>query len=118
VVLRSLADENFTGSIVRGIRRRRPDIDIVRAQDIGLMSAPDPLLLAWAAQEGRVLLTHDVKTITRFAYDRVRANLPMPGVIEVSRDISIGQAIDEVLILLECSDDGEWEGQVLYLPLK
>lgn len=74
------------------------------------MSAPDPLLLAWAAQEGRVLLTHDVKTITGFAYDRVRANLPMPGVVEVSRDLSIGQAVEEILLLAECSGEDEWEG--------
>ena len=42
----------------------------------------------------------------------------MPGVFEVSRSISIGRAIDDILLLVECSLAGEWEGQVRYLPLK
>ncbi len=42
----------------------------------------------------------------------------MPGVFEVNRDVPIGVAIDEVLLLAECSLPGEWEGQVRYLPLR
>ena len=41
----------------------------------------------------------------------------MPGVFEVSREVSIGRAIEDTLILAECSLDGEWEGQIRYLPL-
>ena len=74
-------------------------------------------MLEWAAQEGRVLLTHDVSTITMFAYERVRAGQPMPGVFEVGRAVSIGRAIEDILLLAEYSLDDEWEGQVQYLPL-
>lgn len=42
----------------------------------------------------------------------------MPGVIEISRSIPIGQAIEEILLLAEFSEEGEWEGQILYLPLR
>jgi len=65
-----------------------------------------------------VLLTHDVSTITHFAYERVQAGKPMPGVFEVSGDLTIGRAIEDILLLAECSLDGEWEGQVRYLPLR
>ena len=116
-MLRLVADENFHGDIVRGLRRRSPDLDVVRIQDVGLSGADDPAVLEWAALEGRVLLTHDVRTITRYAYERVRAGLPMPGVFEVRRAVSIGGAIEDLLLLVECSQDGEWEGQVRYLPL-
>ena len=44
-------------------------VDIVRIQDVGLSGADDPTVLEWTAEEGRVLLTHDVKTITKYAYD-------------------------------------------------
>lgn len=71
-MLTFLADENFNGDIVRGLRRRRPELDILRMQEIGLRGVDDPALLEQAAQMGRVLLTHDVTTITHFAYDRVR----------------------------------------------
>jgi Domain of unknown function (DUF5615) len=110
-------DENFNNDIVRGLLRRRPELDLMRIQDAGLSGADDPTVLDWAAKEGRVLLTHDVSTITGHAYDRVRADQPMPGVFEVSRRVAISEAIEDILLLAECSLEGEWEGQVRYLPL-
>ena len=116
-MLRLAADENFNSDIVRGLLRRRPDLDIVRVQDAGLSGADDAAVLDWAANEGRVLVTHDALTITRHAYDRVRAARPMPGVFEVSPGVPIGRAIDDLLLIVECSLEGEWEAQIRYLPL-
>lgn len=116
-MLRLAADENFNNAIVRGLLRRAPDLDIIRVQDAGLSGADDPTILEWAAGECRVLLTHDVSTITRYAYERVDAGRPMPGVFEVGRSVPIGRAIDDIHLLAECGLDGEWEGQVRYLPL-
>ena len=117
-MVRFAVDENFNMQIVKGVLRRLPDIDIVRVQDAGLEGASDPTVLAWAASEGRVLLTHDVNTITAFAYERAAQGLLMPGVFEVSLKVPVGVAIEEILLLAECSVEGEWEGQVNYLPLK
>jgi len=116
-MLRLAADENFNNDIVRGLLRRKLELDIVRIQDVGLSGADDPTVLEWAAQEGRVLLTHDVTTITRYAYERVKAGQSMPGVFEVSRAVPVGRAIEDILLLAECSLESEWEGQVRYLPL-
>jgi len=74
--------------------------------------------LEWAARERRVLLTHDVSTITHYAYERIRAGKVMPGVFEISREIPIGVVIEDLLLLAEYSLEGEWEGQVRYLPLR
>lgn len=113
-----VADENFNNDILRGMLRRKPDLDIVRVQDVGLSNEDDPVILEWAAKEGRVLITHDVTTITHFAYAHVRAGLPMPGVIEVDDDLPIGQAVNDILLVVEASEQGEWEGQIIYIPLK
>lgn len=112
-----LADEDFDGDIVRGLFRRQPAIDLVRVQDVGLMSQEDPIVLEWAATQGRVVLTHDVSTMLAAAYVRIEAGLPTPGVFAVSQSLPIGQAIEEILLLFECSVEGEWEGQVRFLPL-
>jgi len=64
------------------------------------------------------LLTHDVSTITRYAYEQVEAGKPMPGVFEVGRDIPMGIVIEDLILLTECSLGDEWEGQVRYLPLR
>jgi hypothetical protein len=115
--LRFLVDEDFDNDIVRGMLRRLPNMDIVRVQDVGLSGALDPRVLAWAAQEERVLLTHDVSTMTAHAYARVSSDLHMPGVFAVSQLAPIGQVIEDLLLLVECSLPGEWEGQVRYVPL-
>jgi hypothetical protein len=114
--LRLLADEDFDNDIVRGLMRRCPELDIVRAQDVGLSGAKDPAVLERAAQQGRVLLTHDVSTLVAEAYARVGAGLPMPGVLAVSQSVPIGRAIEELVSLAAPSLEGEWEGQVRYLP--
>lgn len=67
--------------------------------------------------KGRVLVTHDITTLANHAFERVAAGLPMPGVFAVSSRAPIGSAIDDLLLLAECSLDGEWEGQVRSLPL-
>jgi hypothetical protein len=112
------ADENLNNDIIRGVLRVNPKIDITRLQDSGLRGADDPAVLEWAAAEGRVLLTHDVATMTRYAYERVEAGRRMPGLFEVGTDVPLARVIQDVLLLAECSIDGEWEGQVRYLPLR
>ena len=103
---------------MRGLRRRNHNIDIVRIQDAGLTSADDPTVLEWAAQAGRVLLTHDVTTITSHAYERLRSGQRMPGVFQVTQTLSVAQAFEELLLIVECSLEGEWEGQIRHLPLR
>jgi len=116
-MIRLPADENFRGAIIRGVRLRNLEIDLLTAREVLLNGADDPTLLEFAASEGRVLLTHDAKTMIGFAYDRVRRGLKMPGVFEIVRKISIGQSIDDVIMIALCSVEGEWEGQVKFLPL-
>src|SRR5258708_3123001 len=118
-MLKLLADENFNNDILRALLRRNPGLDILRAQDVPeIAEKDDPTVLSWAAHEGRVLLTHDVRTITKYAYKQTVAGLAMPGVFEIKRSVPMSIAIEEILILAECSDEGEWEGQVRYLPLR
>lgn len=117
-MIKLAVDENFNGKIVRGLRRRNPQIDVVRVQDSPVFQQDDPAVLNWAAQEGRVLLTHDVRTMSTFALARIEQGLPMPGLFQVNQTAAINQAIEDILLLATCSFDGEWEGQIHYLPFK
>ena len=116
-MLRLATDEDFNNRIVRGLIRRQPNLDIIRVQDKGLSGKEDPIILEWAANEGRVLLTHDVTTMSRHALERINSDLSMPGLFEVNQDLPIGRAIDEIFLLVHCSLDDEWQGQIRYLPL-
>jgi hypothetical protein len=116
-VLRLLSDENFRGDILRGLKRRLPDMDVVRVQDVGLAGLDDPTILAWAATSGRILLTHDRNTIPEFVYDRVREGLPMPGVFLVDDEQPAGRVIADIVLALECGEPTDWQDFVTYFPL-
>jgi hypothetical protein len=88
---------------------------LVRVQHVGLTGADDPNVLDWAAGHQRVLLTHDVATVTAFAYEHVRAGKPMPGVFEAAPTVVPRSPINDIVLLATCSEDGEWEGQVRHL---
>ena len=87
------------------------------ATEAGLAAADDPTFLARAAAEGRIVLTRDVNTLVGFAWQRVAAGEPMPGVFATKVNAPVGPVIDDLLIVSECSQPGEWEGQVRYLRL-
>jgi hypothetical protein len=112
-----LADEDFNNHILRGLIRRLPLLDLVRVQDVGLMGHHDTELLEWAANEGRILLTHDADTMIEFAKNRIQAGLHMPGVVEVPQDLPIGEALAELILLAECSLAGEWDNRIVFIPL-
>lgn len=115
-MLRFLADENFHNGILNALRREQPDLDVVRAQDYVPGSA-DPVLLGWAAEEGRIILTHDVKTVPRFAYDRVRQGEPMAGVIVINTNVPPRNAVADLSLLIACITVEECRDRVQFLPL-
>jgi hypothetical protein len=114
-MLAFLADENFNGRIVRGLRLRLPEVDVARVQDVALSGADDPEVLAWAASTGWIVLTHDAKSMVGFAHDRVARGLPMAGVIQVDDMLPVGAVIDELLLVAQCGTPPNFENQVAYL---
>jgi len=78
-----LIDENLNHRLLRGLLRAIPHLDYTLAVKVGLKGASDPEVLDFAAKEHLVLVTHDLRTIPKHAYDRVKTNVPMPGVIAI-----------------------------------
>ncbi|MCG8368659.1 MAG: DUF5615 family PIN-like protein [Pseudanabaenales cyanobacterium] len=116
-MLRLLSDENFNGDLVRGLFLRQPNLDLLRVQDVGLREVDDPAILAWAASNERILLTHDRATMPDFAYNRLVRGELMAGMFVVNDRMPIRQAIDELSLLVDCSQQSEWKNVVLYLPI-
>lgn len=116
-MIRFLTDEDFNHDIVRALMRRIAGLDLVRIQEIRLRGADDDAVLKAAAEDKRVLLTHDVSTLVGRAHARTAQGLPMPGVIAVPQALSVGRAIDDLVLVVEYSSPEEWRDQVRYLPL-
>lgn len=115
--MKFLADENLEGAIFRGLLRRKPSIDLVRVQDVGLSNAADTDILDWADEEGRILLTHDRRTMPQYAYQRIAEGKTIAGLIVMKATIQVGQAIEDILLIEAGSESKEWINMVQDLPL-
>jgi hypothetical protein len=116
-MLSFLSDENFNGDIIRGLFLRQPKLDLLRVQDVGLQEVDDPIILEWAAINNRILLTHDRATMPGFAYERLNKGEGMAGMFVVNDRMPARQVIDELVLLVDCSEQTEWKETILYLPL-
>jgi hypothetical protein len=118
-MLRLARDADVHGEIIRGLRRRLPEVDLIRVQDALPEGTPDPEVLAWAAAENRVLITNDRNTMVGFAYQRVASDEAVPGLIATTNDQSIGSAIDDILLIAEYMPENEIRDQVVvFLPFR
>jgi hypothetical protein len=116
--MKFLTDEDFDNRILRGLIRYQPSLDIIRVQDVGLSGADDPSILAWAAQEGRMLLTHDFKTMPQHVVEAIESNFNITGVIITPQSMPIGEAIQDILLLAEyCSTEEMGNRIIIYLPM-
>ena len=117
-MLRLASDADVHGDIIRGIRRRAPGIDLVRTQDTLPEGTPDLEVLAWAAAENRVLITNDRNTMVGFAYQRFAAGGLVTGLIVTTNELSIGEMIEDILLVAEGLLEEEIREQlVVFLPL-
>ena len=118
-MLRLASDADVHGEILNGLRRRLPEINLVRVQDALPERTPDLQVLAWAAAENRVLITNDRNTMIGFAYQRLAAGALVPGLITTTNEQSIGSAIEDILLIAEYMPEEEIRNQVVvYLPFR
>ncbi len=113
---RLLADHDFNEDILKGLLRQEPTIDLVRARDLGLQQTPDVDLLAYAAAEGRVVLSHDVNTMSAAAVARLRSGQPMTGLVMVRQQAALAPIIEDLLTVWASSEAEEWLSRVEFLP--
>jgi predicted nuclease of predicted toxin-antitoxin system len=110
------ADADFNAEIVLGLLRREPRIDFQTAEEAHLRGVPDPDVLALAAQEQRILVTHDRRTMPRHFADFILQH-QSPGVFIVTQNVSVRTAIEELLLVWATSGSEEWTNLIVEIPL-
>ncbi|HMJ62085.1 MAG TPA: DUF5615 family PIN-like protein [Bryobacteraceae bacterium] len=110
------ADADFNHKIVMGLRRREPAVDFRSAYEGGLIGLLDPDVLNVTAESGRILITHDRKTLPAH-FRRFLKLRSSPGVIVVSQDLDIGAAIEDLLLIWASTEDEEWHNLLGFLPV-
>ena len=116
MTLRFQSDADFNYRIVAGIRRRKPNFDILAAHESDLTRLPDPEVLSLAARAGRVLISHDRSTMLSCFFDFIQRE-SSPGLILVPQDLGIGSVIEQLILIWACVDSVEMANSRLFLPL-
>jgi hypothetical protein len=116
-MLRLLIDQDVDHDILRGLMRRIPQLDAVTAFEIGMSEATDPELLTWAARERRIIITHDRTTMPTHAADLMSKGINIAGLFVVLRSLPPHQVIEDLEVMITCSENDEWVNVIRYLPL-
>jgi len=114
---RFLADHDFNERILDGVLVREPVVEVMRCREVGLQRASDPDILAYAAANGFIVLSHDVNSLAGAAHARLVARAPLPGVFLVLQERAIGPIIESLIIIWTASEAEEWRDRVIFLPI-
>jgi hypothetical protein len=113
--IRFMADADLRQTIVTGIIRRQPDLDFESANQAGLESLEDSDGLAIAARKGRLLVSHDQKTMPA-AFGALINSQRGSGVLIISQNLPVREAITGIILIWEASTAEEWVNQIMTLP--
>ena len=113
--IRFQADADLKQAIVTGTIRRQPNIDFQSAYAPRLEGKKDPEVLTIATQDGRVLVTHDRKIMPAEFGDFIMSQT-ISGVLILSQNLSISDAIEALILVWEASTAEEWVNQIMSIP--
>ncbi len=114
---RFLADEDLRLGIVLAVRRLEPLLQIITVRDASLRAASDNEILDFAANEGWLILSHDVNTMRAAAERRVVEGLRMPGLFLIPQVRSTAAAAESLRVIWSASAFEAWGDRIVYLPL-
>jgi hypothetical protein len=117
VSIRYQADNDLNQSIVAAVFRKEPAIDFQTAQKAHLDSLHDMAVLRRAAAEGRILVTHDKRTMPRYLAAFLEQGNNSPGVFVVIPQDAPLRSVVESLILIWADDSPEdWQNAITIIP--
>jgi hypothetical protein len=114
--VRFQADADLNQDIVQAVRRGEPAIDFQTAYEAGLAGLHDNVILERATQEGRIVVSHDRRTMPHH-FAAFIATQTSAGVIIVPKSLSIRQAVEDLILIWAASEADEWVNQINSLPL-
>jgi hypothetical protein len=79
------------------------------------MSDPDVLTLA--AAQGRILVTHEFRTMPRHFAEFLATGATSPGVFLVKQQTPLAPVIDDLLLIWTASMPEDWKNRIVAIPL-
>lgn len=116
LTVRFQADADLKQAIVAAVLRREPTVDFQTANAVGLKDVDDFEVLAIAANENRVLVSHDKRTMPHHFAEFIAVRTS-PGVVIVPQSMRVAEAVEELLLIWYASTPEEWTNRIVHLPM-
>lgn len=110
------ADNDLRNAIRVGVLRREPSINFQSAFAAQLDGVKDPEVLLLAAEQGRILVSHDENSLPGHFRDFLAAGYKSSGVFIVRQGAPIGAVIESIVLLWVASEADEWINRIGWLP--
>jgi predicted nuclease of predicted toxin-antitoxin system len=114
--IRFQADADLNRNIVLATLRHEPALDFQTANDAGLTGLEDPEVLAVAARLGRILITHDGRTMPHHFAAFVK-HTDSPGVLVLPQHVPVAVAAEELFLVWLATAPEEWANQICWIPM-
>ena len=117
--IRYLLDENVDPLFRTELLRREPELVVWRVGDPGAPPGEtlDPEILEWCEENAFILVTNNRASIAQHLQDHLDDGRHCPGILELNPNMSIGETIEELLLIWNASDADEYWDLLIYLPL-
>ncbi len=110
------ADTDLKRAIIAAVKRREPMVDFQTAQAAKLEGLSDGRVLALAASENRILVSHDRRTMPFYFADFI-ADKTSAGLIIVSQEARVADVVEELILIWAATEAEEWVNTIVALPL-
>ena len=114
--IRFQADADLKQTIVSATLRREPSVDFQTAVAANLTGRDDADVLAVAARDNRVLVSHDHRTMP-YHFAEFVANNSIAGVIIVSQRLPVNVVVEELVLIWTEQSAEEWVNRIAHLLL-
>jgi len=117
--LHFLLDENLSPIIRRELRQRAPQLEVLRVGDVGAppLATPDEMILQWIEETGYVLVTDNRRSMPVHLERHYAQGRHIPGILLIRRGTSLGNIIEELLLIWHASEAAEYRDRIQFIPL-
>ncbi|MCZ7572718.1 MAG: DUF5615 family PIN-like protein [Ardenticatenaceae bacterium] len=114
-----LLDEHVPRLIHARLMLLAPDMRVYRIGDDTAppKGTPDPDILAWIEAENCLLVTNNRASMPVHLAEHVAQDRHVPGIVQLPRRMQLRAILDDLWLLWAASLPGEFEDQIIYLPL-
>jgi hypothetical protein len=124
-MLKYLLDEHIPPTYRVQILRRAESLHPASELEVWAIGDPDapakgtldPDILLWCEAHGFVLVTNNRRSMPVHLADHLAVGHHVPGIFTINLDLSIGQLIDELILIAFAALENEFADCITYLPI-